>query len=554
MTADNKAFDLICVGSGVGGCAAALAGAERGLRVCLVEKSDRLGGGSAYSTGGLWVGANLFQEAAGIDDSLEETRRYLDFVAGGAAIEDNLAALVRESPKALRAFVDMGLRFRLTPDIPDHYYPSAPGSKPCGRNFHGEAIQRRELGPWAELIVDSPYSLPGVTNTDIAAWGGRANMRDWDPVLLEQRAASGDLGAGAATVGQFIAALVRRAGAIMTNFAARELIVRDGRVRGLAGTRDGKPATLEARRGVVLATGGYEGNAELVRRYESLPGWRSMFPDSVTGDGMIMAAELGAAIHRMAENFFVFLGYEIPGEGAGAAPRFRMVGHTELSFPHGMVVNRAGRRFCDESMFQTVVPKLREFDPASRDHPNLPCFFIFDRNFQERYTFAGRPPGSEAPAWLARSGSIRGLAGRLGIDADGLADSVARFNEAAAEGADPEFGRGRFLWVKMVSGDAGNATHPNLAPVADPPFYGVRLHPTASSTAGLLTNADGQVMHVRGHPIDGLYACGTTAATTDYGVGYQAGLHLTRGMTFGYLAARHAALAQGDGDRIRDTG
>ena len=535
------AVDLVCVGSGLAGCAAALAAAEAGLTVCVLEKSARIGGGSAYSTGGLWIGANHHQAAHGFSDGPEEVRAYLEFVAGGAAIPENLAALADRSAEALRAFERMGVAFRLRTTVPDHFHPRAPGAKAEGRTFGVAPVTRAALGDDFDRIEENFYFPPGLSSTDIAVWGGLGNMRSWDAALLRERAERGELAAGQAVVGQFLAGLRRRGVPVRTGFEAQALIVRDGRVAGVAGRHDGVRVEVAARRGVVLATGGYESAPALVDRFEGLPGWRSMFPPGVTGDGMTMAAEIGAAIYRVPENFFLFLGYDVPAEAPGAPPRFRMAGFSELTFPHTVVVNRAGRRFFDESSFQKGVRAIKAFDQTTRSHPNLPCFMIFDRAFQERYAFAGRPPGAPPPDWLARGDTPAALAAVLGIDGGALAGTLDRFNRDAARAEDTEFGRGDFLWVRAISGDAGHPIHPNLAPLAEPPYYGVRLHPSGSSSAGLLTDATARVVHVRGHPIEGLYACGSAAAPTDFGVGYQAGLLLTRGMTFGYLAARHAA-------------
>jgi len=126
-------FDLLCVGSGAAGCAAALAAADAGLRVCLLEKADQLGGGTAYSLGSLWAGANHLAAAAGIADSYDETRTYLRFLAGGAAVAANLDAYVDNAPAVLREFERMGARFRIIEKLPDHYYPDAPGTKAAGR-------------------------------------------------------------------------------------------------------------------------------------------------------------------------------------------------------------------------------------------------------------------------------------------------------------------------------------------------------------------------------------------------------------------------------------
>src|SRR3989442_6546691 len=338
-------YDLVCVGSGVAGGAAALAAADAGLRVCLGEKADTLGGGSAYSLGALWAGANHLQAAAGIADTLDDTRTYLRFLSGGAAVDANLDAYVDNGPAVLREFERMGVRLRIIERLPDHYYPDAPGTKAAGRSLEAVPLQRKELGKWANALQQGPYTPPGMTWTDAVAWGGFANRRGWDHAELERRAAGGWLGGGQALVAQLLAQLVKRDVEVRTGFAARELIVRDGRVTGIRANAD-----LEAKRGVVLATGGYEGSEELVRRYDGLPEWQNMFPSSVAGDALVMATEIGAATYHLPVNLCTMLGYFSGGE------IFRNAGSREFTFPHSFIVNRKGERFADESQFQQMVP------------------------------------------------------------------------------------------------------------------------------------------------------------------------------------------------------
>lgn len=535
---ERARYDLVVAGSGIGGCAAALAAAELGLAVCLVEKADRLGGGTACSLGGLWVPGNRLAPSVGLEDDAAAALAYATFVSGGAAMPEQRDAFLEAAPRALDSFAAAGVRFRLLRGLPDHYYPSAPGSRADGRMVEAEPLPGRVLGAWADRLEIGVHNTPGVGWSDVVAWGGMGNMQNWPRDTLDRLARDGVIGGGQALVGAFLAPFLARGGTVLAGFRAERLLVEDGRVVGLAGRHDGTECVLEASRGVVLATGGYEGSPDLVARHEGLPEWMNAFPPAVEGDGLVMAAEAGAAVHHVRDNLAMLVGYGVPGPYGG--DWFFSAGLRGLAYPGSIAVNRAGARFTDESQFQRVISDLTRFDFGRHDRPNLPAWMIFDRAYLRRYALGGGRPGDPPPDWLERADHLAGLAARLGIDPDGLAATVTRFNAGAARGEDPDFGRGGSAFARSTAGDR-EAANPLLGPIETPPFFGIRLKIAGISAAGLLTDARARVRHVRGVPIPGLYACGNAAAPTESGTGYQAGMSLARGMTFGWLAAQDAA-------------
>jgi 3-oxosteroid 1-dehydrogenase len=299
--------------------------------------------------------------------------------------------------------------------------------------------------------------------------------------------------------------------------------------------------TIAARKGVVLATGGYEWNEELMRDFDPLPRLEPLSPPSLTGDGFIMGAEIGAAIRRIQNNLNLMLGFALVPDEPSTGPILCMAGISEMCSPHTMVVNRKGERFADESYFQSVVPALRKFDTLSHSYANLPCYLIFDAQYAGNYALAHLPVGSKVPDSVAHANSVKELARELLIDGDVLERTVARFNGFAASGRDEDFHRGELRWGLAKSTDT-NRPNRSLGAIEKAPFYGLELHPSlGTSSAGLLTNEHGQVMHQRRRPIPGLYASGVVAARTELGAGYQAGLNLASGMTFSYLAVQHMA-------------
>ena len=536
--------DVIVIGGGVAGLATALASAKLGLSTRLYEKAGKLGGGSSLAYGGLWCGCNHIAAALGYQDSPEDTLAYMRFVAGDQADEARLATFAARGPEALRFFEQCGLRFRITRHFPDHYAGMAPGARDEGRCLEPALIGAQELGEWASRVFIPRAQPVEVTIEEIVDWGGIANLRGWDTALVAERAKGRIFGRGVALVMHFVKQLPAAGVQVHLGQGAKELIAERGRVVGIR-TDSGERVT--AARGVVLATGGYDSDERLAEHLEGLPGWRTQFPETVSGEHLPMAGEIGAATRTIQNNLAVFLGFHVPKAKPGDNILFRQASICELLCPHTVVVNAEGRRFGDEAYFQALAPKLREYDLLRRRHVNLPCFLIFDQQYADGFSFAYRPVGAPIPEWVARGESLEQLAAALGIHAGNLAATVERFNAFARAGRDEDFGRGKSKWTqaddrlwKPTRTDE-KYVNPRLGTIRIPPFYGIELHPSAFISHGLLANHHAQVMHVRGMPIDGLYAVGNAAAHTEYGVGYQAGYSLSSGMTFGYVAARHMA-------------
>lgn len=540
---DSEA-DLVVVGSGIGGLAAAITAHDLGLSVVLVEKAAKLGGVSAYSGGEVFVPDNHLQRSAGLADSAEAGRAYFRYLAAGYADEALQDNLLTAAPAVARYFEEKaGVRWKIIKDFPDYHYPKAPGTVAAGRYLEVELFTGAELGPWQKKTYLSPHMPNGITHDELFAWGGFPKVMTWDFALMGKRVRQDLRGFGPGMMAYFIkAAMLDRRIPAHVATPARTLVADDGNVVGVRVESDGKTTAIRAKRGVVLATGGYDWRPELARYFEQLPDWNSMCPPSVEGDGMVMGTELGAAIAAVPPcNLGLFYGYRVPGEEHDGKPLYR--GSWEGGFPHALWVNRAGQRFGDESFYRDYLPKTRTWDGIAQGQPNYPPYLIFDANFRAKYPLGTFMPGQPLPESLvARADTLRGLAEKLGIDGAGLEATVARFNRFAVEGQDPDFQRGTYPWAAMMTGDR-DRPNPNLGPLTDAPFYGLRLEVASVgiNAAGLKCNAAAQVMHVRGRPITGLYAVGNAAAPLDTGAGYQSGISNLRGMVGGYCAARHAA-------------
>jgi hypothetical protein len=450
-----------------------------------------------------------------------------------------MQTFVDRSPEAVQFFEACGVRFRIVRGVTDHYYGKAPGSHATGRSLEVELISGFDLGDLRERVL-TPEDVPCfVTAEEQVSWGGINNFAQWDQKIVHDRKQRDVRGKGLGLICHFVKALQGRAVPIFTGQEADRLATDEQCVTGVV-MKDGRLIT--ARRGVILATGAYSANPQMNWEFEQLPGIAqdasSLAPASLTGDGLVLGAEIGGILHKIENSLRVMLSYTIPPDAPGRTATCVHAGIVELCSPHTMVVNRMGRRFADETFFQGIVPKLRLFDPMRHEYTNLPAYLVFDAQYVRKYSFVNRPAGSEVPRTVMRGASLPELAARLGINGDSLVKQIERFNRFARTGIDEEFHRGENQW-KLAAAKGTRGTNASLGTIEEPPFYGVELHPTGAASVGLRVNGCGQVIHQRRHPIPGLYASGNVAAATEHGVGYQAGLSLAAAMTFSYLAVRH---------------
>jgi 3-oxosteroid 1-dehydrogenase len=535
----SDVYDVVVLGSGIAGLAGALAAHEFGLKPVVLEKARLLGGGTVNSYGLIWVGQNHLAQAEGHADNRDDVIAYMRFLAGGFLDEERMQTFVDSGREAIQFFQKCGVRFRVVHGLTDHYHGTAPGTRAIGRSLEVELISGHELGDWRERVL-TPHDVPCfVTAEEQVTWGGINNFSNWDQQLVCERKSRDMRGKGLGLICHFLKALQARGVPLLADQQVEKLLVQD---KGVAGVVMQSGARVTARKGVILATGGYSANAQMSRDFEQMPGI-DQEPDSLslaslTGDGLVLGAEIGGVLYKVQNSLRVMLSYTIPPDEPGKPSLCVHAGIVELCSPHTMVVNKYGKRFADETFFQGIVPALRYLDPMKHEYPNLPAFLIFDSQYLKRFSFAGRPVGGEVPKTVPRANALSELATRLGIDPQNLAETTTRFNGFARNGRDTDFHRGENQW-KLASAKASRGANASLGAIEEPPFYGIELHPTGSASVGLLADYNGQVIHQRRHPIPGLYASGNVAATTEHGVGYQAGLSLASGMTFSYRAVRH---------------
>jgi succinate dehydrogenase/fumarate reductase flavoprotein subunit len=536
----NYECDLLCVGGGLGGLAAAVRAADLGLEVLILEKSSLIGGVAGYSGGVVWVGDNHLQQEVGLEDSAADVARYLGWAAGdGVAVDEKLrSTFIQRAAEAVAYFHSCGIAFQST-DLPDQYYPDAPGSKATGRILE-VVTAGSALGQWRDYCRSSPhFRLVGLTHREIKEVGGDLVAGDALSALHRDRLKNDTLTWGPGLVAGFaVAGLVERGVPIELDARVTELLQVDGKVVGAVADVAGERVDIRTRRGVLIATGSY-GNAPYAAMLEGLPEIFEASPPVLDGDGLDLTDPTPAGLVRSGQAFII-LGFESHGERHPGTdvPFYRELSRA-LGLPHSIVVNKAGDRFGDESFYGYLLGAVKKYDNATKRFPNYPCFMIGDNRYRRRY---GLGDLDEWPHGIAQSDDLTELAAMLDIDPEGLVQQVARFNESAENGTDPDFARGSLEYSRLRAGDPTQTPNPNVGSLREPPFWGLplKLLGTGIYSMGLLINGDAQVLTRDRKPVPGLYATGNTVAYVEQ-PGYVGGLANARAITYSYLAAGHAA-------------
>ncbi len=533
--------DVIILGTGASGMAAALAAHEAGASVLLVEKYDRIGGTSAISGGVIWVADNPRMREAGMADSREDALAYFRSLDHGDLVDETLEAFVDKGPEAL-AFLEgiEALKVAVLPGYPD-YYLDRPGAKPGGsRALDHDLFDLPELGEWAAKIyaIEEPKPLM-LRETPL---GGATTMPP--PEVLGQRMGLRQCGFGQAMVARLLKACVARGIEPVLGVETHRL-VRDGeRITGIEGVRDGAPFALSARRGVIITTGGFEWDSELRQTFLRGPVTAPASPPTGTGGGLRLAMAAGAKLGNMTSAWWAPTLVTPDAPWASGEQRAQII-LIERTVPHSIMVNRSGKRFCNEAAnYSALGGVFHQFDPANYDYLNLPAYLIFDAQYAARYPLGTRQPGQPIPDWVMRADTLAELAAQIGIDAGALTETVARFNVHADEGHDPDFGRGTSAYDHFYGDRSREGTAVTLGAIREGPFYAVEIASGLLGTnGGPRTDGHARILGHDGAPIPGLLGAGNAIACPTGGIYAGAGGTLGPALTYGYIAGRTAALA-----------
>ena len=535
-----ETFDVVVLGTGAAALAAAIRASDGGAHVGLFEKADAVGGTSAWSGGMVWIPVNPHMAELGIEDSREEALTYLNSLSHGLIDTDLAAALIDAGPEMVTWFeANTPVKFQIIKDFPD-YHPEHPGAKPGGgRSLECPLYPFADLGTWQDRVTVGPQLSGNITMSETSL--GRGAPSGVAPEELARRRIRDERGAGQGLIGPLLRACLDRQIEPRTGMRAVELIVDNRRVVGVRFETSEGSVDVGARRGVIIATGGFEWDPELVRAFIRGPLARSASVPTNTGDGLKMVMRIGAGLANMREAWWVPT-IDVPVGDRMAAWQV----NGERTRPHCIMVNKRGLRFTNEAAnYNAVGAAFHVIDVSSFDYVNHPAWMVFDRHYLTRYGLAGFRGDGPTPEWIKEAPSIAELAAAIDVPAPALEGTVARWNELSARGDDADFSRGRSAhdrwWGDPSLGDGPQAT---LGPLDTAPFYAVPVYSGVLGTkGGPRTDGNGQVLDVDGRLIAGLYAAGNAMGSV-MGMTYGgAGGTLGPALVFGYLAGRHAAEA-----------
>ena len=560
MTAVQE-IDVLVVGTGAGGLVAALRAAEGGADVLVVEKGELWGGTSATSGGGIWIIDSHLSRAMGDEDDHQAAFEYIRALSADNVPDSQIWSYIENGHKMLEWVEDIANTGFVPMPYPD-YYPETAGAKDGNRtHLIADAMSAKVLDDEAFETMQraSPAaSLWGKINwkldeTQTALFRPKGWITTMGKVMagylfdLPYRLKSSKdrrLTLGTKLLGSLRKALDARGVPIWLESPLIALDTVDGKVVGATVRHKGKDVQIKARKGVILAAGGFERNAELRRKNlnggpaeaEASGGQRNN-----TGDALTMGENAGAATRNLDSAWWAPV-FRIPGE-----ERARL-STVERALPYSLVVDQSGKRYVNEALAyhrfgETMVEGMR--DPNAP--PREPSWLVFDKRYRARYPVGPVIPGipdamlsGSVKQVLKKARTIRELGEQMGVPVDNFVAQVERFNTMAASGKDEDFGRGDASYDRMY-GDPRVSPNPSLGTVAEAPFYAIPLHlGDIGTNGGLVTDDRGAVLDDAGNRIGGLYAVGNLAGSV---MGYSypgAGSTLGPAMTFGYLAAGDA--------------
>lgn len=556
----SDAYDVVVIGAGSGGMTAAAVAAAEGLSVLVVEKTEFVGGTTAWSGGMVWIPVNARMKQAGLPDSPGAAANYLASTVPELENADLRDVFLSRGPEAID-YLEANTEVRLqTVKVYPDYYPDLPGATAGGRVLEPVTFDGARLGKrFGRLRPPLPeFTLLGgmmLNRSDIPhlrklGRSFRSTLRSLRLIshhaLQRLRSPRGTtLHLGNALAARLYASLLARNVEVLFGAGVEQLLTDGEAIRGVRIAGSSGVRSITAHKGVVLATGGFSHDAGLRRQFfPAAAGSVSATAPAGTGDGLRLAMAGGAGIGANVAD----PAYWVP------ASLFRRADGSQGVFPHtvtdrakpGVIaVNAAGRRFVNEAL--SYHEFVRAMLADGNDAAGRSFYLVCDRQFLWSYGLGRIRPFTWRIGRYVRSGelieapNLDALADLIGVEGSVLSLTVDNYNADARMGRDLDFGRGTTIYQRHL-GDLDHLPNPCVAPIERAPFYALRIYPADLGTAvGLRTDADARVLNGNGVPIVGLYACGNDMGSIMNGNYPGPGITLGPALTFGYIAGRHLA-------------
>ncbi|MEW4467420.1 FAD-binding protein [Parasphingorhabdus sp. JC815] len=549
--------DLLVVGSGAGGLLSALVAAENNAEVLVIEKESLWGGTSATSGAGIWIPASDQAREAGFNDNVDVAFQYVRALSKDNVPDANIRSYVSNASNMLRWMGEhTDIEYCAFP-YPD-YHAENPGGSPTGYRTHMPLpMDGRKLGKDIETLryASPAASLFGYLNWHFdetytllfrqPGWWWhltKSLARYWLDLPFRFRSGKDRrLTLGNALVGGLRIALNRKNVPVWLDSPMNKLIEEDGKIIGAIVTKQGQNVRVHARKGVILAAGGFDKDTKMREQYAPL--YRNTLysggTSGNTGDSIKAGMGVGAKTMNMQSAWAAPVFY-VPGEDRGRLCTI------ERALPGSMMVNQKGQRYLNEAASYHIVGQ--QMSRREQEHNDAsPSWFVFDHEYRHNYPVGPLLPlmpdwfqRGEVQSILKKGKSIEELANNIGVDPSTLASTITRYNDHAVEGEDPDFKRGEATYDKMY-GDPRVTPNPCLRPISKGPYYAMPIYPGDIGTnGGLLTDDKARVIGHNDKPIAGLYAVGNNAASA-MGESYPgAGATIGPALTFGYIAVRDA--------------
>lgn len=555
MAEFDEAFDWVVVGSGAGSMSSALLMKQAGKSVVILEKSPWVGGTTCKSGGVMWIPNNRFMDSG--EDSAEKAIEYLDNVVpdgpdSPGTSPERRRAYVAEAPRMLDFIVGQGVAMERGSRFWPDYYDELPGGCKTSRTVTALPFNKNELpGGWARKLrqgfLEVPVRLDEGMKLPFArhSWKIKKSF-----VEIGVRMAIGKVTgkhwvtAGAALQGRMLkAVLEKNAADIRLNSPVKEIIMEDGKAVGVVTEQDGVQRRIGARLGILINAGGFSQNQAMRDKY--MPKTRKEWSNGIesnTGDMHVEMERIGGILAHMDE----MVGFQMtraPGwEDAYVKPGTQNV----TARPHAIQVDQSGVRYMNEGgSYELFCETMIRRDAVV---PAIPSWAIMDQQFIEKYPLADKSGKKIPQKWyeadyIKQANTIEDLAKLINVDPATLRQTVDRWNSFVDKGVDEDFHRGERAYDNFL-GDPFFKDGPNrsMGKIVKAPFYAVDIVPGDVGTwGGVVTDVNARVLRQDGSAIEGLYATGISTASAMGRVYPGAGASIGPSMTFGWIAAKHAA-------------